>query len=135
MTRKQMDLPKKYVAILRSLSDQASLDLFFGLGKSVDDLSDKQYYTRMRNLINNGIITRVGINEYEHTSAGLVVIKALALINKAVKHNSLLQAYDVLKREKKSTAKIGLKLIDDPDLLEVLYTAEQKRVDVGATTK
>jgi hypothetical protein len=87
---------------LRAISDDKSLVLFNTIALASGDISilisglnltRKQYYSRLSDLINAGLVRRMN-GKYFVTSFGKVVYKAQELIGMAVQHSSKLRAID-----------------------------------------
>ncbi|MDQ6866108.1 MAG: hypothetical protein M3044_20070, partial [Thermoproteota archaeon] len=88
--------------ILSAISDDKSLVLFNTIAIASGDstilisrlnLTRKQYYSRMFDLINAGFVRRIN-GKYFVTSFGKVVYKAQELIGMAVQYSSKLKAID-----------------------------------------
>lgn len=79
--------------ILEILSDENRLRLFLNNGQ-VTNLSRKKYFDGLHQLKEAGLLRRVGIRKYEPTAIGLVMRKVLDLMDRAVKLEHKLNAYD-----------------------------------------
>ena len=87
---------------LSAISDDRSMVLFNTITLASGDssilisrlnLTHKQYYSRMSDLINAGLVRRMN-GKYFVTSFGKVVYKAQELIGMAVRYSSKLKAID-----------------------------------------
>lgn len=96
----RMETPAKTKTVCdvcQVLRDPISIRLFLN-GVSRDGLSRKQYYSRVARLIECGLLVRKhGVHEM--TSTGLIVKKALKLMEQAVKLNEMLRFYDVARHD------------------------------------
>ncbi|MGB6673490.1 MAG: hypothetical protein WBE34_13740 [Candidatus Nitrosopolaris sp.] len=105
--------------ILSAISDDKSLVLFNTIAIASGDstilisrlnLTRKQYYSRMFDLINAGLVKRTN-GKYFVTSFGKVVYKAQELIGMAVQYSSKLKAIDSIESPKFPAAELS-KIID-----------------------
>jgi predicted transcriptional regulator len=104
---------------LSAISDDKSLVLFNTIALASGDssilisrlnLTRKQYYSRMFDLINAGLVRRIN-GRYFVTSFGKVVYKAQELIGMAVQYSSKLKAIDSVESPKFPAAELS-KIID-----------------------
>ena len=105
--------------ILSAISDDKSLVLFNTIAIASGDstilisrlnLTRKQYYSRMFDLINAGLVKRMN-GKYFVTSFGKVVYKAQELIGMAVQYSSKLKAIDSVESPQFPAAELS-KIID-----------------------
>jgi predicted transcriptional regulator len=105
--------------ILSAISDDRSLVLFNTIALASGDssilisrlnLTRKQYYSRLSDLIKAGLVRRMN-GKYFVTSFGKVVYKAQELIGTAVQYSSKLQAIDSVESPKFPAAELS-KIID-----------------------
>lgn len=82
------------------LRDEIAIHLFLD-GISMKGLSRKQFYTRLENLKAAGLVKKRK-SRYELTSTGIVVKKALLLMDQAMKLRGTLNGFDVLKVDEDS---------------------------------
>lgn len=91
------------------------------------NLTRKQYYSRMSDLTNAGVIRRKN-GKYFLTSFGKVVYEAQELIGKAVQYYSKLQAIDTIETPEFPAAELN-KIIDglikNSKIKEILISAER----------
>ena len=141
-------------SILKSLSDNKSLELFniiASINSTIDDvyttnkrgsintqlltskvnLTRKQYYSRISNLISSGLVTRSnGI--YKLTSLGRVAYSANALLDQAIHDHWKLKAIDALESKSSSgildeeREKIVDMLIDNYELKGILRSKRSR---------
>src|SRR5437016_10245869 len=116
---------------LSAISDDKSLVLFNTIALASGDssilisrlnLSRKQYYSRMSDLINVGLIRRKN-GKYFLTSYGKVVYEAQELIGKAIQHLSKLKAIDSIESAEfpaSELSKVINTLITNKELKEIL---------------
>ena len=104
---------------LSALSDDKSLVLFNTIALASGDssilisrlnLTRKQYYSRLSDLINAGLVRRTN-GKYFVTSFGKVVYKAQELIGMAAQYSSKLQAIDSVESSEFPAAELS-KIID-----------------------
>ena len=119
--------------ILSAISDDKSLVLFNTIAIASGDssilisrlnLTRKQYYSRMFDLINAGLVRRTN-GKYFVTSFGKVVYKAQDLIGMAVRYSSKLKAIDSIESPKFPAAELS-KIIDT-----LISNSEIKEILVG----
>jgi hypothetical protein len=127
--------------ILRVISEEQSLDLFKAVALTSEGDSDtirkksklthKQYYRRMSNMIEVGLIKRVN-KKYFLTSLGKVVYKAQRMIESAVNEYWKLIAIDSLESsinaERLSDAerkKILESLVENQEIREIILVKEK----------
>ena len=141
-------------SILKSLSDNKSLELFniiASINSTIDDvyttnkrgsintqlltskvnLTRKQYYSRISNMISSGLVTRSnGI--YKLTSLGRVAYSANALLDQAIHDHWKLKAVDALESKSSSgildeeREKIVDMLIDNYELKGILRSKRSR---------
>jgi predicted transcriptional regulator len=101
--------------ILSAISDDKSLVLFNTIALASGDssilisrldLTDKQYYSRIFDLINAGLLRRIN-GKYFVTSFGKVVYKAQELIGMAAQYSSRLKAIDSVESPKFPAAELS----------------------------
>jgi hypothetical protein len=121
--------------ILSAISDDKSLVLFntiaIASGDSTIlisrlDLTRKQYYSRMFDLINAGLVRRTN-GKYFVTSFGKVVYKAQHLIGMAVRDTSKLKAIDSIESPKFPAAELSKiidTLISSSEIREILVSPQ-----------
>jgi predicted transcriptional regulator len=119
--------------ILSAISDDKSLVLFNTIAIASGDstilisrlnLTRKQYYSRMFELINAGLVRRIN-GKYFVTSFGKVVYKAQELIGMAVQYSSKLKAIDSVESPQFPAAELS-KIIDT-----LISNSEIKDILVG----
>lgn len=119
--------------ILSAISDDRSLVLFKTIVLASGDssiltsrlnLTRKQYYSRLSDLINAGLVRRMN-GKYFVTSFGKVIYKAQELIEMAVQYSSKLQAIDSVESPKFPAAELS-KIIDT-----LISNSEIKEILVG----
>jgi hypothetical protein len=122
--------------ILSAISNDKSLVLFSTIALAGGDssilisrlnLTRKQYYSRMSDLTNAGVIRRKNGN-YFLTSLGKVVYDAQELIGKAVRYYSKLQAIDCIDTQEfpvEERNKLIDTLINNSKIKEILNTGER----------
>jgi predicted transcriptional regulator len=122
--------------ILSAISDDKSLVLFNTIALASGDsdilisrlnLTRKQYYSRLSDLINAGLIRRIN-GKYFTTSFGKVVYKAQELIGTAVQYSSKLQAIDSVESPKfppLELSKIIDTLISNSEIKEILVSRQR----------
>jgi predicted transcriptional regulator len=116
---------------LSAISDDKSLVLFNTIALASGDtsilisrlnLTRKQYYSRLSDLINAGLVRRMN-GKYFVTSFGKVVYKAQELIGMAAQYSSKLQAIDSVESPKFPAAELSKiidTLIDNSEIKEIL---------------
>ena len=91
------------------------------------DLTRKQYYSRMFDLINAGLVRRTN-GKYFVTSFGKVVYKAQELIGMAVQYSSKFKAIDSVESPEFPAAELG-KIIDtligNSEIKEILLSRQR----------
>ena len=119
--------------ILSAISDDKSLVLFNTIAIASGDstilirrlnLTRKQYYSRMLDLINAGLVRRIN-GKYFVTSFGKVVYKAQELIGMAVQYFSKFKAIDSIESPQFPAAELS-KIIDT-----LISNSEIKEILVG----
>jgi predicted transcriptional regulator len=122
--------------ILSAISDDKSLVLFNTIALASGDsdilisrlnLTRKQYYSRLSDLINAGLIRRIN-GKYFTTSFGKVAYKAQELIGTAVQYSSKLQAIDSVESPKfppLELSKIIDTLISNSEIKEILVSRQR----------
>jgi DNA-binding HxlR family transcriptional regulator len=102
--------------VIRSLHDDKSLTIFrrvvdgVELEKLDEGMTRKQFYSRLSNLKKSHLITRKevkikkGHGQYEPTSLGLVIHRALQLIDKGTSLGWALNAYDAVIHQQKDVS-------------------------------
>ena len=128
--------------ILSSISDDKSLVLFNIITLASGDssilisrlnLTRKQYYSRMFDLINAGFVRRIN-GKYFVTSFGKVVYKAQELIGMAVQYSSKLKAIDSVESPEFPAAELSKiidTLISNSEIKEILVS-RQRNNDIPA---
>src|SRR5712691_5102508 len=120
-------------ATLNALCDDKSLALFNSIALACEKtdilitrlkLTRKQYYSRMSELTNAGLIRRKN-GKHFLTSFGNVVYKAQELIGKAVQYSSKLQAIDSIETSEFPAAERS-KIIDT-----LIHNSEIKEILIG----
>jgi predicted transcriptional regulator len=122
--------------VLKAVSDSKSLDMFCSIAKgSVESevlketrgLSKKQYYFRMRQLLNAGLVQRIK-GRFSLTCLGAVVYHAQLIVEKGVNNYWKLKAIDSIQ----SSAEIGqhertklIKTIIDDSRIESILVAQK----------
>ena len=121
--------------ILSAISDDKSLVLFNTIAIASGDstilisrlnLTRKQYYSRMFDLINAGLVRRTN-GKYFVTSFGKVVYKAQELIGMAVRYSSKLKAIDSIESPKFPAAELSKiidTLISNSEIKEILVSPQ-----------
>jgi predicted transcriptional regulator len=122
--------------ILSAISDDRSLVLFNTIALASGDssilisrlnLTRKQYYSRLSDLIKAGLVRRMN-GKYFVTSFGKVVYKAQELIGTAVQYSSKLQAIDSVESPKFPAAELS-KIIDtligNSEIKEILVSRQR----------
>jgi hypothetical protein len=121
--------------ILSAISDDKSLVLFNTIAIASGDstilisrlnLTRKQYYSRMFDLINAGLVRRTN-GKYFVTSFGKVVYKAQELIGMAVQYSSKLKAIDSIESPKFPAAELSKiidTLISNSEIKEILISPQ-----------
>jgi hypothetical protein len=122
--------------ILSAISDDRSLVLFNTIALASGDssilisrlnLTPKQYYSRLSDLIKAGLVRRMN-GKYFVTSFGKVVNKAQELIGLAVKYSSKLQAIDSVESPKFPAAELSKiidTLISNSEIKEILVSRQR----------
>jgi hypothetical protein len=125
---------------LNAISNDKSLVLFNTIALASGDstilisklnLTRKQYYSRMSDLINAGLVRRVN-GKYFVTSFGKVVYKAQELIGMAVQYSSKLKAIDSvepLKFPAAELSKIIDTLISNGEIKEILVSRQRNTAE------
>ena len=125
--------------ILSAISDDKSLVLFNTIAIASGDstilisrlnLTRKQYYSRMFDLINAGLVRRTN-GKYFVTSFGKVVYKAQELIGMALQYSSKLKAIDSVESPPAESSKIIDTLISNSEIKEILVS-RQRNNDIPA---
>ena len=128
--------------ILSAISDDKSLVFFNTVAlASVDssilisrlNLTRKQYYSRMFDLINAGLVRRIN-GKYFVTSFGKVVYKAQELIGMALQYSSKLKAIDSVESPQFPAAELSKiidTLISNSEIKEILVS-RQRNNDIPA---
>jgi predicted transcriptional regulator len=128
--------------ILSAISDDRSLVLFNTIALASGDssilisslnLTPKQYYSRLSDLIKAGLVRRMN-GKYFVTSFGKVVHKAQELIGMAVQYSSKLQAIDSVESPKFPAAELSKiidTLISNSEIKEILVS-RQRNNDIPA---
>jgi predicted transcriptional regulator len=121
--------------ILSAISDDKSLVLFNTIAIASGDstilisrlnLTRKQYYSRMFDLINAGLVRRMN-GKYFVTSFGKVVYKAQDLIGMAVRFSSKLKAIDSIESPEFPAAELSKiidTLISNSEIKEILVSPQ-----------
>jgi hypothetical protein len=121
--------------VLSAISDDKSLVLFNTITLASGDssilisrlnLTRKQYYSRMSDLINAGLVRRMN-GKYFVTSFGKVVFKAQELIGMGVQCSSKLQAIDSIESPKFPAAELSKiidTLISNSEIKEILVSRQ-----------
>ena len=121
---------------LSAISDDKSLLLFNTIALASGDssilisrlnLTRKQYYSRMSDLTNAGLVRRMN-GKYFVTSFGKVVYKAQELIGMAVQYSSKLQAIDSVESPKFPAAELSKiidTLISNSEIKEILVSRQR----------
>ena len=127
---------------LSAISDDRSMVLFNTITLASGDssilisrlnLTHKQYYSRMSDLINAGLVRRMN-GKYFVTSFGKVVYKAQELIGMAVQYSSKLQAIDSVESSEFPPAELSKiidTLISNSEIKEILVS-RQRNNDIPA---
>lgn len=120
--------------ICNALSDSASVIMFLEGVNTKNGLTKKQYYARLHRLKETGLIRKYH-GHYEMTSTGLVVKRALSLIDRALsyKMSTTLRAYDTLRIDNKTFGDeewAETLFFNDVEIRDILLNEE--RVNVGA---
>ncbi len=122
--------------ILSAISDDRSLVLFNTIALASGDssilisrlnLTRKQYYSRLSDLIKAGLVRRMN-GKYFVTSFGKVVHKAQELIGMAVQYSSKLQAIDSVESPKFPAAELSKiidTLISNSEIKEILVSRQR----------
>ena len=125
---------------LSAISNDKSLVLFNTIALASGDssilisrlnLSRKQYYSRMSDLTNAGLILRKN-GKYFLTSFGKVVYEAQELIGKAVQHLSKLKAIDSIESEEfpaSELSKVIDTLINNSRIKEILISRKSDNIE------
>ena len=125
--------------ILNAISDDKSLVLLNTIALATGDssilisrlnLTRKQYYSRMFDLINAGLVIRIK-GKYFVTSFGKVVYKAQQLIGLAVQYSSKLKAIDSVESPQFPAAelyKIIDTLISNSEIKEILVCRQRYNI-------
>ena len=120
---------------LSAISNDKSLVLFNTIALASGDssilisrlnLTRKQYYSRMFDLINAGLVRRTN-GKYFVTSFGKVVYKAQDLIGMAVRYSSKLKAIDSIESPKFPAAELSKiidTLISNSEIKEILVSPQ-----------
>ena len=120
---------------LKAISDDKSLVLFNTIALANGDstilisrlnLTRKQYYSRMFDLINAGLVRRIN-GKYFVTSFGKVVYKAQVLNGKAVQYSSKLKAIDSIETPEFPSAELSKiidTLISNSEIKEILVSRQ-----------
>ena len=121
---------------LSAISDDKSLVLFNTIALASGDssilisrlnLTRKQYYSRMSDLINAGLVRRMN-GKYFVTSFGKVVYKAQELIGMAVQYSSKLKAIDSVESPEFPAAELSKiidTLISNSEIKEILVSRQR----------
>jgi hypothetical protein len=121
--------------ILSAISDDKSLVLFNTIAIASGDstilisrlnLTRKQYYSRIFDLINAGLVRRTN-GKYFVTSFGKVVYKAQDLIGMAVRYSSKLKAIDSIESPEFPAAELSKiidTLISNSEIKEILVSPQ-----------
>ena len=121
--------------ILSAISDDKSLVLFNTVALASGDssilisrlnLTRKQYYSRMFDLINAGLVRRIN-GKYFLTSFGRIVFEAQELIGMAVQYSSKLKAIDSIESPKFPAAELSKiidTLISNSEIKEILVSPQ-----------
>ena len=127
---------------LSAISDDKSLVLFKTIALASGDssilisrlnLTRKQYYSRMSDLTNAGLILRKN-GKYFVTSFGKVVYKAQELIGMAAQYSSKLKAIDAVESRQFPAAELSKiidTLISDSEIKEILV-GRQRDINIPA---
>jgi hypothetical protein len=131
---------------LSAISNDKSLVLFNTIALANGDssilisrlnLTRKQYYSRMSDLTNAGVIRRKN-GKYFLTSFGKVVYEAQELIGKAVQFYSKLQAIDSIETPEFPAAELS-KIIDglitNSKIKEILISAERRNIYIAGVNE
>jgi predicted transcriptional regulator len=134
-------MAKDKVAMLRLLSDASSLEIFSHIACSCQSgkvdgisvpitktkLSRRQYYKRLSELIESGLITRINHENYVVTTYGMLVYHQLLSLENIVDHQSKIHAVDSIRMAISNNlntydqfVKILSTLIDDHEIRELL---------------
>ena len=129
--------------ILNALKDEKSMLLFqngvhrenMGIQQfyTLLQMSRKQYYSRIYELKEAGLIRR-SYDGYELTSTGVVVKHLLELLEKAIKVEPKLRAYDALKdqwSDEVPSVDLAEKLFDGDNDQEILALLTEQRAKYG----
>jgi hypothetical protein len=132
---------KDRLALFTLLSDASSLEIFSHIASSylsgkVDGtsvpitkttLSRRQYYKRLSELIESGLITRINHENYVVTTYGMLIYHHLLSLGNIVDHQSKIHAVDSIRRAISNNlntydqlVKIVSTLIDDHEIREFL---------------
>ena len=122
--------------VMKAVSDRKSLDMFRSIAKGsiesevlklTKELSKKQYYLRMRQLLKAGLVKRIK-GSFSLTCLGAVVYHAQLIVEKGVNNYWKLKAIDSIQ----SSAEIGeheriklVKTIIDDGGLESILVAQK----------
>jgi DNA-binding transcriptional ArsR family regulator len=122
--------------VMKAVSDRKSLDMFRSIAKGsiesevlklTKELSKKQYYLRMRQLLKAGLVKRIK-GSFSLTCLGAVVYHAQLIVEKGVNNYWKLKAIDSIQ----SSAEIGeheriklIKTIIDDSGLESILVAQK----------
>ncbi|MDQ5875561.1 MAG: hypothetical protein M3288_01825 [Thermoproteota archaeon] len=134
-------MAKDRLAILRLLSDASSLEIFSHIACSYQSgkvdgtsvpitkttLSRRQYYKRLSELIESGLITRINHQNYVVSTYGMLVYHQLLSLENIVDHQSKIHAVDSIRMAISNNlntydqlVKILSTLIDDHEIRELL---------------
>ena len=136
----EIETPKrtnKVSDVCDALSDSISLDMFLNGVEKHSELSKKQYYSRLHRLKETGLVRKYK-GHYEMTSTGLVVKRALSLMERAVnyKMNIALRFYDTIRTDNKTIPfeEAADKLFyDDVEIRDIVLN--EKRVNVATESE
>jgi predicted transcriptional regulator len=121
---------------LKAISDDKSLVLFNTIALASGDstilirrlnLTRKQYYSRIFDLINAGLVRRIN-GKYFVTSFGKVVYKAQELIGMAAQYSSKLKAIDSVESPEFPAAELSKiidTLISNSEIKEILVSRQR----------
>ena len=134
-------MAKDRLAILKMLSDASSLEIFSHIASSYQSgkfdgtpvpitkttLSRRQYYKRLSELIESGLMTRINHENYVVTTYGMLVYHQLLSLENIVDHQSKIHAVDSIRMAISNNlntydqlVKIVGTLIDDHEIRELL---------------
>ena len=116
------------LTIINALNDDIKLKIFFNGGNRLPHLTKKQYYTRLHLLLEAGLVRRIHVKKYTHTSAGHIVLHLLDMVDRAIKNLAVLQAYDNVKN--KTSSDLVTRLVQDKDT-DIIMILDKKRVEAA----